>query len=107
VTFHQLRILCALARQRSFTRAGEQLLLSQPAVTLQMKELQNTLGIPLYEYFGKEVHLTDAGVVLERYARRILTLVEEAQQVLKEMQGLKGGRVRIGTSNTPGIVSYQ
>ena len=103
MTLHQLRLLCAVARHRSLTRAGEELLLSQPAVTMQLKELQKELGAALYERLGKTLHLTTAGDILERYARRILALVEEAEAAVHALQRDNGGRVRVGASNTPGI----
>lgn len=103
MTLHQLRILRALAKHRSLTQAGAELLLSQPAVTLQLKELQKELGVPLYERLGNTVHLTDAGQTLEQYARRVLALVDEAEEAVRTVRYGHGGRLRLGASNTPGI----
>ena len=103
MTLHQLRILRALAKNRSLTQAGAELLLSQPAVTLQLKELQKELGTSLYERLGNTVHLTDTGQTLEQYARRILALVDEAEEAVRTVQHGHGGRLRLGASNTPGI----
>ena len=103
MTLHQLRLLRALAKHRSLTQAGAEMLLSQPAVTLQLKELQKELGTPLYERLGNTLHLTDAGHTLEHYAQRILALVEEAEVAVRTLQQGYGGRIRVGASNTPGI----
>ncbi|MGH7966661.1 MAG: LysR substrate-binding domain-containing protein [Candidatus Binatia bacterium] len=103
MTLHQLKLLCALAKHRNLTRAGEELFLSQPAVTLQLKELQKEVGAALYERLGKTLYLTDAGLALERYAQRILALVEEATAAVQVLQKGDGGRIRVGASNTPGI----
>ncbi len=103
MTLHQLKLLRALAEHRSLTQAGTTLLRSQPAVSLQLKELQKELGAVLYERFGNTLHLTDAGRSLEQYARRILALVEEAEAAVHAQQEGRGGRIRIGASTTPGI----
>jgi len=103
MTLHQLRLLCALAKCRSLTRVGEELFLSQPAVTLQLKELQKEVGTALYERLGKTLYLTDAGLMLEHHAQRILALVEEAASAIRTLQKGDGGRIRVGASNTPGI----
>lgn len=103
MTLHQLKLLCALARHRSLTRVGEELFLSQPAVTLQLQALQREAGVALYERLGKTLHLTDAGQTLARYAQRILALVEEAESAVQALHQSNGGRVRVGASNTPGI----
>ena len=103
MTLHQLRLLRALAKHRNITQAGAEMLLSQPAVTLQLKELQKELGTPLYERLGNRLHLTDAGHTLEHYAQRILALVDEAEEAVRLLQQGYGGRIRVGASNTPGI----
>lgn len=103
MTLHQLKLLHVLAKHRNLTRVGEELFLSQPAVTLQLKELQKEVGAALYERLGKTLYLTDAGLTLERYAQRILALVEEAASAIQTLQKGDSGRVRVGASNTPGI----
>jgi DNA-binding transcriptional LysR family regulator len=103
MTLHQLRLLRALAKHRNITQAGAEMLLSQPAVTLQLKELQKEFGTPVYERLGNTLHLTDAGYTLEHYAQRILALVDEAEEAVRTLQQGYGGRIRVGASNTPGI----
>jgi DNA-binding transcriptional LysR family regulator len=102
VTLHQLRTFRAVAHHRNLSRAAEQLHLTQPAVSMQMKELQGELGLPLLEVIGRRIHLTEAGELLEQYATRILGLVDEAAVALGELRGV-AGRVRVGASSTPGV----
>ncbi len=102
MTLHQLRVFRAVAHHRNLSRAAEQLHLTQPAVSMQMKALQTGLGLPLFEVIGRRIHLTEAGELLEQYATRILGLVDEASVVLGELRGV-AGRVRVGASSTPGV----
>ena len=61
ITFRQLKVFNAVARHLSFTRAAEELHLSQPAVSMQVKQLESQLDIPLFEQLGKKIYLTEAG----------------------------------------------
>ncbi|MEE9356625.1 MAG: LysR family transcriptional regulator, partial [Methylococcaceae bacterium] len=72
ITFRQLRIFEAVARHLSFTRASEELHLTQPAVSMQVKQLEEAAGMPLFEQVGKRIHLTDAGSEMTRYSRAVL-----------------------------------
>ena len=100
ITFRQLRIFEAVARHLSFTRASEELHLTQPAVSMQVKQLEEAAGMPLFEQVGKRIHLTDAGSEMTRYSRAVLELMEEAGQVFEEMRGHEGGRLRISVAST-------
>jgi DNA-binding transcriptional LysR family regulator len=100
ITFRQLRIFEAVARHLSFTRASEELHLTQPAVSMQVKQLEEAAGLPLFEQVGKRIHLTDAGSEMTRYSRTVLELMEEAGQVFEEMRGHEGGRLRISVAST-------
>lgn len=100
VTFRQLRVLEAVARQGSFTRASEELHLSQPAVSMQMKQLENAVGLPLFEQMGKQIHLTDAGNVMAGYARAISQQLTEATQAINDLKGVEGGTLRISVVTT-------
>jgi DNA-binding transcriptional LysR family regulator len=102
MTLHQLRIFRSVAHHRSLSRAAEQLGLTQPAVSMQMKALHTELGLPLVEVIGRRVQVTEAGEVLEQYATRILGLADEAAVAVAELRG-GAGRVRIGASSTPGV----
>ena len=100
ITFRQLKIFEAVARHLSFTKASEELHLTQPAVSMQIKQLEQATGVPLFEQVGKRVYLTEAGEELRRYSRQISTLLAEAEQVFAEMQGLKRGRLNITVAST-------
>lgn len=84
MNLHQLHIFATVARLGSFSRAAEELRISQPSVSIQVADLERSLGVDLFEREGRGVRLTGAGRVLEDYARRILSLVEEAQAAVKE-----------------------
>lgn len=84
MNLHQLRIFTTVARLGSFSGAAEELRISQPSVSIQVADLERTLGVALFRREGRRIHLTEAGRVLEDYARRILALVEEAQAAVKE-----------------------
>ncbi len=100
LTLRQLKIFEAVARHLSFTRASEELHLTQPAVSMQVKQLEETVGLPLFEQVGKRVYLTEAGEELERYSRSILAILDEASVVFDEMKGLERGRLRITVAST-------
>ncbi len=102
MNLHQLRIFATVARLASFSRAAEELHISQPSVSIQVADLERSLGVELFEQLGKRIYLTDAGRVLEDYARRILTLVDEASAAVAEVTELHRGRLAVGASTTPG-----
>ncbi len=102
VNLHQLRIFSTVARLASFSRAAEALHISQPSVSIQVADLERALGVELFEQLGKRIYLTDAGRVIEDYAHRILSLVDEAQDAVGEVTELHRGRLAVGASTTPG-----
>ena len=103
LTLHQLRTFRAVAEQLSFSAAAHELSISQPSVSYQVKELEAVLGLPLIDRLGKRVRLTEAGEVLYEYARRTLTLLDEAALVMDQMRGIERGTLRVGASTTVGI----
>ncbi len=98
-----LEVFLAVARHLNFTRAGEEMHLSQPSVSVRIRLLQEELGMKLFEQIGKKISLTEAGLVLERNARRIVAAFEDAQVAMQELKGLDRGSLKIGASTTPGI----
>jgi DNA-binding transcriptional LysR family regulator len=100
LTLRQLRIFEAVARHLSYTRASEELHLTQPAVSMQIKQLEQAVGLPLFEQLGKRIYLTEAGREMERYSRAITALLQEASQVFDELKGLKRGRLTIAVAST-------
>jgi len=103
LTLHQLRTFRAVAEQLSFSAAAHELSISQPSVSYQVKELEAVLGLPLIDRLGKRVRLTEAGEVLYEYARRTLTLLDEAALVMEQMRGIERGTLHVGASSTVGI----
>jgi DNA-binding transcriptional LysR family regulator len=103
LTLHQLRTFRAVAEQLSFSAAAQELSISQPSVSYQVKELEAVLGLSLLDRLGKRVRLTEAGQVLYEYARRTLALLDEATLAMEQLRGIERGTLRVGASTTVGI----
>ena len=103
INLHQLRIFQAVATHHSYTRAAEELYLSQPAVSLQVRALERTIGLPLFEKSGRTLRLTDAGRELLTYSDRIFALLDETKLVLEELSGARRGLVKVAASTTARI----
>lgn len=99
-SLHQLRVFAAVARHLSYTRAAEELHLTQPAVFTQVKQLEESLGQPLLERLGKQLFLTDAGRETQLTARETLHALERLEMRLADLQGLKRGRLRLAIVTT-------
>jgi DNA-binding transcriptional LysR family regulator len=95
LTLRQLQCFSAVARNLSFTRAADELHLSQPAVSMQIRQLERQAGVSVTEQFGKQIHLTEAGKEVYRYATSILQQVDELDEVLDKLKGLAGGKLHI------------
>jgi LysR family transcriptional regulator, low CO2-responsive transcriptional regulator len=100
VSLRQLRAFVELARSSHVGRAAEALHLTQPAVSMQLRELERAVGLPLFERAGKGIRLTTTGEHLVVYARRVLATLKEAEDTVARLRGLKGGRVVIGMVGT-------
>ena len=100
VTIRQLRSFCAAARHLSFARAAEELHLTPPAVTMQIKELEGAVGLPLFDRSARALTLTTSGEYFLVYARRILATLKEAEDALARLRGGEIGRVTIGMVST-------
>ena len=98
LTLRQLKVFEAVARHLNFTRAAEELFLTQPAVSMQIKQLEDSLGVPLFEQLGKRIHLTESGQEVLSYVRSINQQLDEMEGVLNRIKGLSGGRLRITSS---------
>lgn len=83
MTLHQLRIFHTVASLGSFSRAAEELGISQPSVSIQVGDLERSLGVDLFEQRGKRIYLTEAGKTLEEFAGRILDLMEQASTAVR------------------------
>jgi DNA-binding transcriptional LysR family regulator len=95
ITLRQLQCFAAVARNRSFTKAADELHLTQPAVSMQIRQLEHQVGVSVTEQLGKQIHLTEAGNEVYRYARMILQHVDEMDDVLNRIKGLAGGKLHI------------
>ncbi|MCW8855712.1 MAG: LysR family transcriptional regulator [Gammaproteobacteria bacterium] len=100
VTLRQLEVFAAVARHESFTRAAEFLHLSQPGVSMQIKQLENSIGLPLFEHVGKKIFLTDAGREMFAYSQGVSNLLDEAEDVLEELKGVQSGKLAISVATT-------
>lgn len=95
-TFRQLQVFEAVARLLSFSRAAEELHLTQPAVSTQVGKLEDHVGLPLFEQFGKKIHLTPAGSELLGIVRSIIAQLEAAEHAMTQFKGIAGGRLNVG-----------
>lgn len=103
MTLRQLRLFLAVVEAGSFRRAAERAALSQPALSQQIRALEQELGAPLLDRLGRSVALTEAGRLLAEHARRVLTAVQAAQDALADHRGLARGTLVLGASSTPGL----
>ena len=103
LTLRQLEILDAVARCGSFSAASAELHLTQPAVSMQIKQLESILGLPLFEHMGKQIHLTEAGEDALRAGRNITRELQNLQQMLADRQGLKGGTLTVSAASTASV----
>ena len=101
-TLDQLRILKAIAAEGSFKRAADSLYVSQPAVSLQVQNLERQLDVPLFDRGGRRAQLTEAGYLLLSYGEKILTLCQETCRAIEDLQHLQGGTLVVGASQTTG-----
>jgi DNA-binding transcriptional LysR family regulator len=100
ITLRQFRVFEAVASHLSFTKAAKELHLSQPAVSMQVKQMEEQVGLPLFEHMGKQIHLTEAGQEIYHYSRSISQLLAEAEEVINELKGAQRGRLTISVAST-------
>jgi DNA-binding transcriptional LysR family regulator len=100
LTLRQLDILEAVARCGSFSRASAELHLTQPAVSMQIKQLEESLGMPLFEHMGKRIHLTEAGRETLEASRAVSRQLANLEHALADLQGLKGGSLTVSVASS-------
>jgi len=100
ISLRQLQVFESVARNLSHSRAAAELYLSQPAVSMQIKQAESAVGLPLFEQVGKKLHLTAAGTELLHYARSMLQLMQEMESVFDEIKGLERGHLNISVVST-------
>jgi len=94
-TLRQLKVFEAVARNLSFSRAAEELHLTQPAVSTQVKKLEDHAGLPLFEQLGKKIHLTPAGVEMLHSSRVIIQQFKEVEEAMTQFKGVSGGKLNV------------
>jgi DNA-binding transcriptional LysR family regulator len=100
ITLRQLQIFEAVARHSSISRAAAELHLTQPAVSMQMKQLEEQIGLPLVEQIGKRLYLTEAGLELRTHAQRFALLSQELKTAMDQFRDLKRGFLRLAVVST-------
>lgn len=98
----QIRSFIMVADLKSFTNAAEALFMTQPAISAQIKSLEETIGLPLIERNDKRVQLTEAGKHFYRDAKEILTVYNRAIEIMEDFKGLHRGKLALGASTIPG-----
>ncbi|BAZ47546.1 transcriptional regulator LysR family protein [Nostoc sp. NIES-4103] len=99
-TLHQLKVFEAAARHGSFTRAAEELFLTQPTVSMQIKQLTKSVGLPLFEQVGKRLYLTEAGRELFATCRQLFDTIAQFEMKVADLKGLKQGQLRLAVITT-------
>src|ERR1700722_5994391 len=100
VSLRQLRVFEAAASNRSFSKAAETLHLTQPGVSMHIKELETSAGLPLFERIGRKLYVTEAGQELLARTREILRALKDAEDTLNGLRGLRRGRINLAVVST-------
>jgi len=100
VSLRQLRVFEAAATNRSFSKAAESLHLTQPGVSMHIKELEASAGLPLFERIGRKLYVTEAGQELLARTREILRALKDAEDTLNGLRGLRRGRINLAVVST-------
>ncbi|MDD4964743.1 MAG: LysR family transcriptional regulator [Gallionella sp.] len=106
-TLRQLQVFEKVASHLNYSRAAEELYLSQPAVSMQIKQLEAHIGLPLFEQMGKKIFLTEAGRELFHYSRNIAQQLTEMETVFNQMKGLEQGKLTLSVVNTANYFTPQ
>ena len=99
-TLHQLKVFETVARNGSFTRAAEELFITQPTVSSQVKQLTKTIGLPLFEQIGKSLYLTDAGQELLSACQDIFERLDNFEMKIADLKGTKQGQLNLAVITT-------
>jgi DNA-binding transcriptional LysR family regulator len=102
LNLHQLATFQAVAKHQSYVRAAKELHFSQPAVSAQMRQLEETLGVKLFDQIGRTTHLTQAGRELLVYCEKIFAVIDEAVETMEAMRSPETGHLSVGADTTVG-----
>ena len=100
LTFRQLKVFEAVARHLNYTRAAKELHLSQPAVSMQIKQLEEQTNTPLIEKLGKKLYLTEVGLEMQEYARSTLQQLLDLEETIAQMKSMKRGHLKLAVAST-------
>lgn len=100
LTLRQLQVFESVARHLSYSRAAAELYLTQPAVSMQIKQLEGNIGLPLFEQVGKRIYLTEAGNELYQYSRAISQQLADLEVAMDELKGLERGKLNVSVVST-------
>lgn len=100
ITLHQLQVFEATARHCNFTKAAEELFLTQPTISMQVKQLSKSVGMPLFEKVGKRLYMTEAGKEIFEASQAIFDRLTQLEVSLTALQGVESGKLRIGATTT-------
>jgi DNA-binding transcriptional LysR family regulator len=100
LTLRQLKVFESVARHLSYSRAADELHLTQPAVSMQIKQLEDNISLPLFEHLGKRIYLTEAGRELYQYSRAISQQLADMEVALDELKGMERGKLNISVVTT-------
>ena len=96
----QLKAFSAVVKKGGFERAMESIHLSQPAISIRVKELEKQLGTELFKRLGRRIELTDAGRIVAEYTDRVMIVLDEMILAIDELKGFKRGQLRCGATTT-------
>lgn len=99
-TIHQLQVFLRVVHEKSITRASEALFMTQPAVSIQLKNFQDQFEIPLYEIIGRQLYITDFGQEIAEAARRVVTELDNINYKTQAFKGMTAGRLTISSAST-------
>lgn len=100
VTLHQLKVFEVAARHQSYTRAAEEMFLTQPTVSMQIKQLTKMVGLPLFEQVGKRLYLTPAGEKLYHTCQQVFGQLDRFEMTVADLKGLKQGSLKLAVVTT-------
>ncbi|MDX1978006.1 MAG: LysR substrate-binding domain-containing protein [Pseudanabaenaceae cyanobacterium bins.68] len=100
VTLHQLKVFEVAARHQSYTRAAEEMFLTQPTVSMQIKQLTKMVGLPLFEQVGKKLYLTPAGEKLYHTCQQVFGQLDQFEMTVADLKGLKQGSLKLAVVTT-------